>query len=41
MDSAIKILQSYGITGLGIWNIMYYFALMWLVINTQYEIVKV
>lgn len=41
MDSAIKILQSYGITGLGIWNIMYYYAQMWLVINTQYEIVKV
>ena len=41
IDSAIKILQTYGIIGVGIWNIMYYFAQLWLVINTQYDIVKV
>jgi spore germination protein len=40
IDSTIKILQSYGIEGIGIWNIMYYFSQMWLVINTQYQIEK-
>lgn len=41
IDSSLKILQSYGIEGIGIWNIMYYFSQMWLVINTQYQIVKI
>lgn len=41
IDSSLRILQSYGIEGIGIWNIMYYFAHMWLVINTQYEIRKI
>jgi spore germination protein len=40
IDSSIKILQSYGIEGIGVWNIMYYFHQMWLVINTQYQIKK-
>ncbi len=40
IDSSIKILRSYGIEGYGIWNIMYYFHQLWLVINTQYEISK-
>lgn len=40
IDSSLQILQSYGINGIGIWNILYYFAPMWLVINTQYQIVK-
>ncbi len=41
IDSSIKILQSYGIEGIGVWNIMYYFNQMWLVINTQYQIEKI
>ena len=41
IDSSLKILQSYGIEGIGIWNIMSYFAQMWLVINTQYQVRKV
>ena len=41
IDSSLKILKSYGISAIGIWNIMYYFAQMWLVINTQYQIDKV
>jgi spore germination protein len=40
IDSSLKILQSYGINGVGIWNIMFYFAQLWLVINSQYQIVK-
>lgn len=41
IDSSIKILLSYGINGIGFWNIMYYFTQLWLVINSQYQIVKV
>lgn len=41
IDASLKILQSYGIDGIGIWNIMYYFYQLWLVINTQYQIEKV
>lgn len=41
IDSSIKILKSYGIYGIGIWTIMYYFNQMWMVINTQYEIEKI
>lgn len=41
IDSSLKILQSYGIKGIGIWNVMYYFTEMWLVINTQYQIEKI
>lgn len=40
IDSSIKILQSYGIKGIGIWNIMYYFTQLWTVINSQYQIIK-
>ncbi|HHV09513.1 MAG TPA: LysM peptidoglycan-binding domain-containing protein [Clostridiales bacterium] len=41
IDSSLKILKKYGITGIGVWNIMYYFNQMWLVINSQYQIEKV
>lgn len=41
IDTSLKILQSYGIKGIGVWNIMYYFAQLWLVINTQYQIEKI
>lgn len=40
VDSGIKILKSYGINHIGIWNIMYYFNQMWLVIISQYQIVR-
>lgn len=41
IDSLIKFIPEYGIQGTGIWNIMSYFAQMWLVINSQYNIKKV
>lgn len=41
IDSLIKFVPEYGIQGVGIWNIMSYFAQMWLVINCQYNINKV
>lgn len=41
IDSFMKFVPEYGIQGAGIWNIMSYFAQMWLVINSQYNINKV
>ena len=31
----------YGVEGVAIWNIMYFFKQMWLLINSQYEIRKI
>lgn len=41
IDALVKLVPEYGFNGIGIWNIMYFFAQMWLVINTQYEINKI
>lgn len=41
IDALIKLIPEFGIAGTGIWNIMHYFAQMWLVINSQYNINKV
>lgn len=41
VDALMKFVPEYEIQGVGIWNIMSYFAQMWLVINSQYEIIKV
>lgn len=41
IDSLIKFVPEFSIQGGGIWNIMSYFAQMWLVINSQYNISKV
>lgn len=41
VDALVKLIPEYGLDGVGIWNIMSYFAQMWLVINSQYEIEKV
>lgn len=41
IDSLMRFIPEFGIQGTGIWNIMSYFAQMWLVINTQYAINKV
>lgn len=41
IDALIKIIPELGIEGAGIWNIMHYFAQMWLVINSQYNINKI
>ena len=40
VDSLIKLSLAKGIDKIGIWNIMYFDAQLWLVINSQYEIVK-
>jgi Predicted glycosyl hydrolase len=41
IDASLTILMSYNISNITIWNIMYHFAPMWTVINTQYQIAKV
>ena len=41
VDGMLSLVINYKIRGIGLWNIMNYFAQAWLVINTQYEIVKV
>jgi spore germination protein len=41
IDALVKLVPGYGFQGIGIWNIMYFFSQMWLVINSQYEIEKI
>jgi len=38
IDAIVSLVPAYGFQGIGIWNIMYFFSQMWLVINSQYEI---
>lgn len=38
INEIMKIVPEYGFIGTNIWNIMLFFAQMWLIINTQYEI---
>lgn len=40
VNSMITMLLEKGINGTGVWNIMAYFTELWLVINSQYEIIK-
>ena len=40
IDSLSKLLLNKGIQRTGIWNIMSYYARLWLVLNVQYEIIK-
>jgi spore germination protein len=41
VNSSIDKMNKYGIYNTAIWNIMYYFSQMWVVINSQYEIEKI
>lgn len=41
VNSYASLVPNMGLSGLGIWNIMIFFPQMWLVINSQYEIVKI
>lgn len=40
IESLLNLILARGISGTGAWNIMSYFAQLWLVINSQYEIIK-
>lgn len=41
VDALIELVPEFGIQGVGIWNIMHFFAQLWLVINSQFNINKV
>lgn len=41
IDAALSLIDEYGIRGLGIWNIMYFFDQLWLLINSRYIIEKI
>ncbi len=38
MDNFISFVPEFGLDGIGIWNIMYWFPQLWMVVNSQYEI---
>lgn len=40
VDSIVGLVPTHGISGMAIWNIMFFYNQMWLVINSQYEIEK-
>lgn len=41
IDAFVELVPRNNIRGVGIWNVMYFFTQMWLVINSQYEIEKI
>lgn len=41
IDVLLKLVPEYGFQGVAIWNIMQYYAQLWVLINSQYEIVTV
>lgn len=41
VDARTQLVPEYGLKGISIWNIMIYFAQLYLILNTQYEIIKV
>ncbi len=40
IEAVLQIVSQYGLSGVGIWNIMIYCAWLWLIINSQYDILK-
>lgn len=41
INGMAEIVPAYGLKGIGVWNIMYYNAQLWLIINSQYDILKI
>ncbi len=41
VDTSLSVMTEYGLRGVGLWNIMYYLAQTFLLINTQYNIDQV
>lgn len=41
IDSFVRLVPQNKLNGIGIWNIMFFFPQMWMVINSQYDIEKV
>lgn len=40
INSLMSLIEQYDLSGTGIWNIMIFYTQMWLVINSQFEIIK-
>lgn len=40
INSLSKLISEYALSGSGVWNVMFYTAQLWLVINSQFEIIK-
>lgn len=41
MDVLLKLVPEYGFHGIAIWNIMQYYAQLWVIANSQYEILTI
>lgn len=41
MEVLLKLVPEYGFQGVAIWNIMQYYAQLWVIVNSQYEIITV
>lgn len=40
IEALISLIREYNLEGIGFWNLMIYIAQLWLVINAQYDIIK-
>lgn len=40
INELLNLIVKYNLHGTGIWNIMYFFSQIWLVVNSQYKIIK-
>lgn len=41
IDAISRLVPEYGLAGLSVWNLMYYFHQLWLVLNNEYDINKI
>ena len=41
INGMAELVPAYGLKGIGAWNIMYYNSQLWLIINSQYDILKI
>ncbi|MDF2588314.1 MAG: Peptidoglycan-binding lysin domain protein [Anaerocolumna sp.] len=41
IESIVGLVPEYGLQGIIVWNLMYFFTQMWFVINNQYDIIKI
>jgi len=40
VDAGLRLVNEYGLGGIGVWNIMDYFSSLWLLVNRLYRIIK-
>ncbi len=41
MEVLLELVPEYGFQGVAIWNIMQYYNQLWVIVNSQYEIITV